>query len=79
MMRAPSSMNSQPWNFYVVTGEPLDRIRRGKVVERTGEGASEHINKMARKYLGQDVYPFAQPGEVRVIFKIEPVRINSLG
>lgn len=28
-MRAPSSLNTQPWNFYVVTGEPLDRIRRG--------------------------------------------------
>ena len=28
-MRAPSSMNTQPWTFYVITGEPLDRIRRG--------------------------------------------------
>jgi nitroreductase len=28
-MRAPSSMNSQPWNFHVITGEPLDRIRAG--------------------------------------------------
>ena len=28
-MRAPSSMNTQPWHFYVITGEPLDRIRRG--------------------------------------------------
>lgn len=28
-MRAPSSMNTQPWNFTVVTGEPLDRIRQG--------------------------------------------------
>ena len=28
-MRAPSSLNTQPWNFYVVTGEPLNRIRRG--------------------------------------------------
>jgi nitroreductase len=28
-MRAPSSMNVQPWNFYVITGEPLDRIRAG--------------------------------------------------
>jgi nitroreductase len=28
-MRAPSSMNTQPWHFYVVTGEPLERIRRG--------------------------------------------------
>lgn len=52
---------------------------RGKVVERTHEGAAEHINKMAKKYLGQDVYPFAQPGEVRVIFKIEPVKTSSLG
>lgn len=28
-MRAPSSMNTQPWHFHVITGEPLDRIRRG--------------------------------------------------
>ena len=28
-MRSPSSMNTQPWNFTVVTGEPLDRIRKG--------------------------------------------------
>ncbi len=27
--RAPSSLNTQPWNFTVVTGEPLDRIRQG--------------------------------------------------
>jgi len=30
-LRAPSSMNTQPANFYVVTGEPLDRIRKGNV------------------------------------------------
>ncbi|HBN91930.1 MAG TPA: nitroreductase, partial [Hyphomonas sp.] len=30
-MRAPTSMNSQPWNFYVVAGEVLDRIRKGNV------------------------------------------------
>src|SRR5947199_836648 len=28
-MRAPSSMYTQPWNFYIVTGEPLNRIRAG--------------------------------------------------
>lgn len=28
-MRSPSSMNTQPWNFYVITGEPLNRIRAG--------------------------------------------------
>lgn len=30
-MRAPSSLNTQPWNFYIITGEPLDRIRAGNV------------------------------------------------
>lgn len=30
-MRAPTSLNSQPWNFYVVTGDVLDRIRKGNV------------------------------------------------
>ena len=28
-MRSPSSMNTQPWHFHVITGEPLDRIRKG--------------------------------------------------
>ena len=28
-MRAPSSMNTQPWNFYAITGAPLDAIRQG--------------------------------------------------
>jgi PPOX class probable F420-dependent enzyme len=52
---------------------------RGRVIERTVEGADDHINKMAKKYLGQDVYPFRAPGEVRVIYKIAPERFNSLG
>jgi len=39
-MRAPSSLNTQPWNFTVVTGEPLDRIRAGNT-ERTLGGVPE--------------------------------------
>jgi PPOX class probable F420-dependent enzyme len=45
---------------------------RGRVVEITHGGADAHIDKLAKKYLGQDTYPFRQPGEQRVIFKIEP-------
>lgn len=30
-MRAPTSLNTQPWNFYVVSGDVLDRIRKGNV------------------------------------------------
>ncbi len=39
-MRAPSSMNTQPWNFYVVTGEPLARIRKGNT-ERMAAGVPQ--------------------------------------
>ncbi len=39
-MRAPSSLNTQPWNFYVVSGEPLDRIRAGNT-ERMVSGVPE--------------------------------------
>ena len=43
---------------------------RGKVKEITEKGADEHIDAMAKKYLGQDKYPFRQPGEKRVLYKI---------
>jgi PPOX class probable F420-dependent enzyme len=43
---------------------------RGKVKEITQTGADAHIDAMAKKYLGQDKYPFRQPGEERVLYKI---------
>jgi hypothetical protein len=52
---------------------------RGKVTDITQDGASSHIDKMAKKYLGKDKYPFAQPGEQRVLYKIEPVKIHTMG
>ena len=39
-MRAPTSLNSQPWNFYVCTGEVLDKIRKGNV-ERNVAGVPD--------------------------------------
>ena len=52
---------------------------RGRIVERTEDGADEHINKMAKKYMGVDVYPYRQPGEVRVLYKIKPEHFSSMG
>jgi PPOX class probable F420-dependent enzyme len=52
---------------------------RGHVVERTRNGAEEHIDAMAKKYLDKDKYPFRQPGEVRVLFRIEPEHVTSMG
>jgi PPOX class probable F420-dependent enzyme len=50
---------------------------RGHVAERTHKDADAHIDAMAKKYLGKDKYPFRQPGEVRVIYKIESDHITS--
>ena len=52
---------------------------QGRVVEITENGADQHIDKMAKKYLGVDKYPGRQPGEVRVIYKIEPERAQTMG
>jgi PPOX class probable F420-dependent enzyme len=43
------------------------------------EGAYEHIDKMAQKYIGQDKYPYLQPGEQRVIVKVTPDKVDSMG
>jgi PPOX class probable F420-dependent enzyme len=51
---------------------------RGRVTERTKSGADAHIDAMAKKYLGQEKYPFRQPGEVRVIYKVTPERSTSM-
>src|SRR5205807_10348903 len=45
---------------------------RGRVGERTHEGADLHIDALAKKYMDADEYPLRQPGEQRVIIRIEP-------
>jgi PPOX class probable F420-dependent enzyme len=52
---------------------------RGRVVEITEQGAEEHIDRLAKRYLGLDRYPYRQPGEVRVIYKIKPERTSAQG
>lgn len=52
---------------------------RGEVEEVTEQGADAHIDLLAKKYLGKERYPFRQPGEVRVIYKIRPVRVSTMG
>jgi len=52
---------------------------KGRVTEMTEKGADEHIDALAKKYLGQDRYPYRRPGEVRVTVKIAPEKIQSMG
>lgn len=55
-----------PYNVVVV---------RGTVAEATNEGADEHIDRLANKYLGVDSYPMRREGEVRLKIRIRPDRI----
>jgi PPOX class probable F420-dependent enzyme len=52
---------------------------RGRVTDITQEGADDSINKLAKKYLGVDKYPYAQPGEVRVIYRVRPEHVHGNG
>jgi PPOX class probable F420-dependent enzyme len=51
---------------------------RGRAVELTHEGADEHIDALAKRYMGVDEYPLRQPGEERVIVKVEPERVQHM-
>ena len=50
-------------------------VIHGRVVSQTLEGADAHIDKLAKKYIGKDKYPWRAPGERRVIIKIEPTQV----
>lgn len=63
---------------------PSDDLQSGYVsvsgtAELIDEGADEHIDKLAKKYLGMDTYPWRQPGERRVIVRIRPEKVDSFG
>jgi PPOX class probable F420-dependent enzyme len=65
----------------VVNGEnPYEYVEvRGRVAERTHDGADAHIDAMAKKYMGVDEYPLRQPGEQRVIIRVEPEHVHAFG
>lgn len=67
----------------VVDSENMWRLVtvHGTVVERTKDGAVDHINRMAKKYRGQDQYPFRSPDEAqkRTIVRIKPHHVVERG
>jgi PPOX class probable F420-dependent enzyme len=52
---------------------------RGRVEEVTTEGAVEQIDRLAKKYIGTDTYPFHRPNRIRTTIKISPEKINEVG
>lgn len=62
------------------TENPYEYVTiRGRVTERTTDGADEHIDALAKKYMGVDSYPLRKPGEQRVILRIEPDYVHVYG
>ena len=52
---------------------------RGKVIEQiNGKEADDHIDKMAKKYLGKDKYPGRAPGEERLLLRIKPQHVAHM-
>ena len=62
--------------------DPEDPYRylevRGRVVAMTREGADQHIDRLAQRYLGKDRYPWRGEGERRVLLRIEPEHTTSM-
>jgi PPOX class probable F420-dependent enzyme len=51
---------------------------KGRVVEQTTEGADEHIDKLAKRYLNAETYPAHSPSVKRIILKVKPEKIFYL-
>jgi PPOX class probable F420-dependent enzyme len=75
----PKNLRANPDVAISIAGQenPYENLMvQGKVVELTQDGADEDIDALAKRYLDADSYPFRQPGEERVIVKIEPRKVN---
>jgi PPOX class probable F420-dependent enzyme len=58
---------------------PYQHVRIAGRAELVEEGAEEHIDKLAKKYVGEDTYPWRAPGDRRVIVRIRPDRVAQYG
>ena len=57
-------------------GNPYNYVEIRGSASATRQGADDHINALTKKYIGQDEYPFRQPGEQRIKFVIQPDHIR---
>ena len=74
----PSNLDRDPRVTVIVqeAGNPYHFVEIRGTATGTREGADQHINQLSKKYIGQDEYPFRQPGEERVKFTIQPDRVR---
>jgi PPOX class probable F420-dependent enzyme len=77
----PRHMKDDP-RVSIIMVDPADQYRWVAVTGRaalTTEGAREHIDVLAKKYLGVDEYPWHKEGEQRLTVRIKPEKVDSSG
>ena len=76
----PANLERDPHVTVLVyeAGNPYNYVEIRGNATATREGADEHINALTKKYIGQDEYPYRQPGEQRVKFVITPDHVRHL-
>lgn len=74
----PGNLERDPSITVVVHDEtnPYDYVEvRGRAQGRL-DGADDHIDRLAQRYMGVEAYPFRQPGEQRISYLVEPTRVR---
>jgi PPOX class probable F420-dependent enzyme len=76
--RWPTNLQRDPRVTALVyeAGNPYNYVEIRGRAEASTAGADDHINALTKKYIGQDEYPFRQPGEQRIKFVIQPEHIR---
>ena len=65
--------------FVVDPSDPYKWVSITGTTDVTREGAREQIDRLAKKYLGKDEYPWANPDKRRLKVVIEPTHVDSSG
>ena len=74
----PTNLERDPRINVLVYDEsnPYDYVEVRGTATGTTEGADAHIDRLAKKYLGQDSYPFRQEGEQRITYLVDATRVR---
>jgi PPOX class probable F420-dependent enzyme len=76
--RWPTNLSRDPRITLLVyeAGNPYNFVEIRGTATGSTDGADEHIDRLAKKYIGQDTYPFRRPGEQRIKFVVSPATIR---
>ena len=76
--RWPTNLDREPNATVIVypADNPYEYVEVAGTAKGGREDADDHINRLAKKYIGEDEYPFRQPGEERIKYVISPARVR---